>query len=167
MTTSNVIDKQLDGQGYHVYSQLERLVTPLNKNIEDLATEIVWGSELSEDTVLQLLRGQMLPGTVYCLQRMLKSINCNVRLTMFPLDNNDRSCAGSILLDVLNPRVSSKKLGTFLCTLRKATEEKRQCKIQASSLEKGIRSQTFAGLMRALASLGLKVRVYVVRQKDA
>lgn len=160
MHTNEFTNQQLSNQANHVQRQLKEIAVTLEKSIDDLTIDMAY--DVSEDIVLELMRGQhKLPGKIQTLQRMVDVLGYYVKLSVFPIDDNDRSCPGYEHLVSADPKDSSKQVGRLLRRVRIAVEQKRGCSIPASSLENGSRCQTFAGLIRNLESLGMKVRVYI------
>lgn len=166
MTNKEFIANELRIQGFHVYRQFLELAEARDQEIDDLAGEMIWHSGLTEDTVLKATRGKKLPGTVHTLVNMVDGIGCIVQLKFLPIDDNDRTSSKPVYLTSTDPKKLSNYLASQLCALRQSVEQKQKRIIPASSLEAGTRSQTFAGLMRALATLGLKVRVYIVERRS-
>jgi len=164
MDINEFVTDQLQKQAYHVRKQLERLAERRGTSVDDLASIMCWQSGLAQDTVLKLTRSESpkLPGTVHNLQKMADGIACDLRLTVFPIDDNNRQCPGSQMLTQGTAPMG--RVASLLRHVRHAAQLRSGHQFKPSSLETGIHSPTFAGAMRALAILGYKVRIYLVER---
>ncbi|MBX9879602.1 MAG: hypothetical protein K2Y22_14185 [Candidatus Obscuribacterales bacterium] len=159
MEIEKFVNDQLKAQGWHVWYQLEDICKPQGLEVEELTQGMSKLSGLSASVVRNLTRNQKLPGAVFDLMKMAVTIKRNVKLEVYPIDDNDKRLIGSKVLKSFGKSQISQDIAAFLQGIRTKAEDEHTMKAQVSSLEQANHEQTFRGVMRALANLGYKLRV--------